>query len=91
MSSAVFFPSMLRVKFQLTLPQNCSTNNESEDTCGKVRQITGILSLLRLACWVKISADYILKYFLYLSQKIGFGIPCKLSPRLLNLPRDCAI
>ena len=32
---------------------------------------------LRLALWVKYSADDILKYF---SQKTGFDISCKLSP-----------
>ena len=35
-----------------------------------------------LVCWVKISADNILKYFLYFPQKIGFDISCKLSPNL---------
>ena len=33
-------------------------------------------------CWVKISADNILKYF---SQKIGFGILCKLSPKIVTI------
>ena len=28
----------------------------------------------------KLSADNILKYFYYFSQKTGFGISCKLSP-----------
>ena len=35
----------------------------------------------RFACWVKTSADDILKYFSYFSQKKGFHISCKLSPR----------
>ena len=30
--------------------------------------------------WVKFSADDILKYFPYFSQKTGFDISCKLSP-----------
>ena len=30
---------------------------------------------------VKNSADHILKYFSYFSQKIDFDIPCKLSPK----------
>ena len=34
---------------------------------------------LRLALWVKFSADDILKYFSYFSQKTGFDISCKLS------------
>ena len=34
--------------------------------------------LYRLSCWVKISADDILKYYSYFSQKIRFGISCKL-------------
>ena len=34
----------------------------------------------RLALWVKFSADGILKYFSYFSQKTGFDISCKLSP-----------
>ena len=34
----------------------------------------------RLALWVKFSADDILKYFSYFSQKTGFDISCKLSP-----------
>ena len=33
-----------------------------------------------LALWVKISADDILKYFYYLSQKTSFDMSCKLSP-----------
>ena len=33
-----------------------------------------------IACWVKILADNILKYFSYFSQTTGFGISCKLSP-----------
>ena len=36
---------------------------------------------LRLALWVKFSADDILKYFSYFSQKTGFDISCKLSPK----------
>ena len=35
---------------------------------------------LTLALWVKFSADDILKYFSYFSQKTGFDISCKLSP-----------
>ena len=33
-----------------------------------------------LAHWIKFSAEEILKYFLYISQKTGFDISCKLSP-----------
>ena len=33
-----------------------------------------------IALRVKFSADNILKYFSYFSQKIGFDISCKLSP-----------
>ena len=33
-----------------------------------------------LACWIKISAEDILKYYSYFSKKIGFDISCKLSP-----------
>ena len=33
-----------------------------------------------LALWVKFSADDILKYFSYFSQKTGLDISCKLSP-----------
>ena len=33
-----------------------------------------------LACWVKFSADKILKYFSYFCQKTGFENSCKLSP-----------
>ena len=33
----------------------------------------------------KISADNILKYFSYFSQKIGFDISCKLSPKEYSL------
>ena len=33
-----------------------------------------------LALWVKFSADNILKYFSFVSQKTGFDISCKLSP-----------
>ena len=33
----------------------------------------------RLACWVNISADDMLKYFLYFPQKTGFDISCRLS------------
>ena len=32
-------------------------------------------------CWLNNSADNILIYCTYLSQKIGFDIPCKLSPK----------
>ena len=32
------------------------------------------------ALWVKFSADDILKYFSYFSQKTGFDILCTLSP-----------
>ena len=35
---------------------------------------------LRIALWVKFSAEDILKYFSCFSQKIGFDISCKLSP-----------
>ena len=34
-----------------------------------------------LALWVKFSADDILKYFFYFSQKTGYDISCKLSPK----------
>ena len=37
--------------------------------------------LYRLALWVKFSADNILKYFSYFSQKTGYDISCKLSPK----------
>ena len=39
---------------------------------------------LSVACWVKIIADNILKYFSYSLQKIGFEIVCtgKLSPTI---------
>ena len=40
-----------------------------------------VLTFWRLACRVKISADYILKYFSYFPQKTGFDISCKLSPK----------
>ena len=33
-----------------------------------------------LACWVNTLADYVLKYYSYSSQKIGFDIACKLFP-----------
>ena len=33
--------------------------------------------VFNLACWLKISAADILKYFSYFSQKIGFGIYAK--------------
>ena len=33
-----------------------------------------------MVCWVKNSADDILKWFLTFSQKTGFDISCKLSP-----------
>ena len=36
--------------------------------------------LLRLALWVKFSADDILKYFSYIPQKARVDISCKLSP-----------
>ena len=36
---------------------------------------------LRLALWVNFSADDILKYFSYFSQKTGYDISCKLSPK----------
>ena len=36
---------------------------------------------LCLALWVKFSADNILKYFFYFSQKTRFDISCKLSPK----------
>ena len=34
---------------------------------------------LRLALWVKFSADNILKYFSYFSKKTGYDISCKLE------------
>ena len=37
--------------------------------------------MLTVIMWVKISADTILKYFSYFSQKIGFHLSCKLSPK----------
>ena len=37
------------------------------------------LSLSPLACWVKIPAADIYKYFSFFSQKTGFDILCKLS------------
>ena len=40
----------------------------------------------RSACWVKNSADDILKKFSYFSQKTSFGIPCTLSP-LHEMPK----
>ena len=40
----------------------------------------GTLADLCLALWVKYSADDILKYFFYFSQKIGFVMSCKVSP-----------
>ena len=33
----------------------------------------------RLACWVKFSADDILRYVSYFSQKKGFHVSCNLS------------
>ena len=41
-------------------------------------------SLYRLACWVIISTDDILKYFSYFSQKTGFDITYILSPMALS-------
>ena len=38
-------------------------------------------SIYHFACWVKNSADDILKYFSHFSQKICFDILCKLSPK----------
>ena len=46
--------------------------------------------LYRLARWVRISADNILKYFSYFSIEIGFDILCTLSPKetiLLEMPK----
>ena len=37
------------------------------------------------ACWVKISAISILKYFSYFYQKIGFDISCKLGDNKHNM------
>ena len=37
-----------------------------------------------IALWVKFSADDILKYFSYFSQKTGYDISCKLSPNNLH-------
>ena len=37
---------------------------------------------MRIACWVKISADDILKYFSYFSLEVGFDMRCKLSPTI---------
>ena len=39
-----------------------------------------VVSVSRLALWVKFSAEDILKHFSYCSQKTGFDISCKLSP-----------
>ena len=33
-----------------------------------------------LVCWLKISADNILRYFYYFCRKVGFDIACKLPP-----------
>ena len=40
-----------------------------------------ITNSYHIACWVKLSADDILKYIPYFSQKTEFGISCKLSPQ----------
>ena len=37
-------------------------------------------SILKISTLGKISADDILKYLLYFSQKTGFDMSCKLSP-----------
>ena len=39
-----------------------------------------MIQIERLALWVKFSAEDILKYFSYFSQKTGFDISCK-SPK----------
>ena len=43
-----------------------------------------------LADWVKFSADNILKYFFYFSEKTGYDISCKLS-QLETICMKCQI
>ena len=45
---------------------------------GVITCLTNIFVVVNAACWVKISADNILKYISYFSQKIDIDIPCKL-------------
>ena len=67
-----------------------STNNTESVINGKKLSVPHIFSgrpsnisvwsiiFLRLASWVKTTADDILKPFSYFPQKIGFGMSCKL-------------
>ena len=49
-------------------------------TCWTLRRSMWCTNISRLALWVKISADDILKYFSYFPQKTDLDISCKFSP-----------
>ena len=48
--------------------------------CSKMKKCMCGMYIKSTACWVKTSADEMLKYFIF-SQKIGSGISCKLAPQ----------
>ena len=57
------------------------TAGDTFTATGSTEQGNEGCNLQHTACWVKFSADYILKYlFLLAPEKKGFDISCKLSP-----------
>ena len=64
---------MQETKQEVTKVVTLSDNGKKSTKCNKSPK-----KKKYLACWVKVSADNILKYFSYFSEKIGFDIPCKL-------------
>ena len=68
---------------QLSVGHTRIDNQESFSEANYIKTIADswMISSLSLALWAQFSADDILKYFSYFSQKTGFDISRKLSPQ----------
>ena len=80
MLSATLLLDALSLTFQVTSDMKCQAQFPQKNK-QKYFECCLLQFWMSLhAFWVKISADKILKYFSYFSQKTGFEFSCKLSP-----------